>query len=84
MSKHHLPKVLRLPVQQAIDAVGGNESLWDVLDILQKEGAIRSWETVLEVKVDRDKAIAIENYFLLRSYNEASPIKKNKKNDNDY
>jgi hypothetical protein len=80
----YLPKVLRMRMAEAVKAVGDGESFLDVMDTLIETGAIRSYDTILEIKVDRDKAVAIENYFLLQTYKvETSSIKK-KRNSDDY
>ena len=80
----HLPKLFKVRYQTAIDAVGVGTSVYDTLKSLEKSGAIHSFEVVIEIKVDRDKAFAIENFFLNKEFNqEPTSIGKRKKN-NDY
>lgn len=83
MSLKHLPKIFRLSLQQAKDAVGSQESVVDVLETFMKRGVIESYDVILEIKVKRDKASAIENYFMNQEWQHPTPIKKGKRND-DY
>jgi hypothetical protein len=71
-------KTFRIPFEKALEACGEGESLIDTLYTLQDEGAIKQFEVVVEILVDRDKASAIEHYFLLRDYDETD-----RKNDTD-
>lgn len=67
----------------AVKAVGEGESLLDVLETLQDEGAIRDFNFIVEIKVDRDKAIAIENFFLVKDF-KPTEIKKKRRDNDDY
>jgi hypothetical protein len=66
-------------MEQAIAAIGPGGDLLDTLKSLKKNGVIESFDVVVEMKIMRDKAAAIENFFMLQTYEEATPIKKRKK-----
>jgi uncharacterized protein YydD (DUF2326 family) len=78
----HLPKLFRLPLKKALEAVGSGENITEVLQVLKNEGVIESYDTILEIRVHRDKAIAVENFFMIKHY-EAIPLKNGKKPTND-
>ena len=80
----HLPKVFRIRMEDAVKAIGEGDKLLEVLDTLQDEGSIRSYDFIVELKIDRDKALAVESYFLRSSFQPVTDIKKNKKQNNDY
>jgi hypothetical protein len=56
-------KTVKIGFQQALQACG-NESLIDTLYSLIDHNVIRSFEIEVQILVDREKAIAIENFFL--------------------
>lgn len=78
----HLPKLFRISMSEAVKVVGDNDLL-DTLETLQDEGVIRSFDFVVEIKVDRDKAVSIENFFLLKDY-KPTDIKRKKRENDDY
>jgi hypothetical protein len=67
-------------MDQALNAAGNMTDLMDALDTFREKGIIQSSEFILELRVSRDSAVAIENYFLLQTFDQqATPIKKRKK-----
>ena len=75
---HHLPKLFRIRLEQALKAVGSGESVVDTLDTLRNEGVIESYDTILEIRVNRDKAAALEHFFLLQDFGKTIPIKRSR------
>lgn len=65
-------------MQQAIEAIGPGGDILDTLKVLQKNGIIESFDVVIEMKIQRDKAVSIESFFMSKSF-EPIPIKKKKK-----
>jgi len=71
-------------VEQAVKAVGDGDSLTGVLDTLKAEGVIESYNTILELRVDRDKAVAVENFFMLKDFDKiVTQVPKRRKPTND-
>jgi hypothetical protein len=59
-------KTFSISFEDALKAVGEGESLIGTLYMLQDDGVIDSFEMTVSIKVDRDKATIIEQYFLLQ------------------
>jgi hypothetical protein len=80
-----LPKLFRINMADAVKIVGKEDSLLDTLELLQQEGAIRSFDFIVEVKVDIDKAAMIESFFFRKEFEAPLSIGKAKKrNEDDY
>lgn len=59
-------KTFNISFEDALKAVGEGESLVQTLYMLQDEGLIDSFEMTVSIKVDKDKAASLEQYFLLQ------------------
>lgn len=72
-------------MSDAVDAVGEGDSLLETLELLQNDGAIRSFDFIVEIKVDRDKAAMIESFFFRKSLEAPLNLRgrKSKGEDND-
>lgn len=60
-------KTFTISYQKALEACGG-ESVLAVLDTLQDEGVVVSYEVMINIQVPYEKAISVENFFLLKDY----------------
>jgi hypothetical protein len=70
-------------MQDAVDAVGKGDSLLDILETLQEDKVIRSFDFIVEIKVDRDKAVSLENFFMSKIPT-VSNIRSKRKGSEDY
>lgn len=68
-------KTLKVSFEKALKACG-DESLIETLYNLQDAKVILGFEIDISIKVDRDKATSIENFFLLQQPLPGIPKKK--------
>jgi hypothetical protein len=61
-------KTFRLSYKDAATACGPGESVIDVLDTLVSEGIVSSYDLVFEIKLDKLKALAVEQFFFTKHY----------------
>jgi len=73
-------KLLKISYQQAMEACG-DDSVVDTLNTLLDEGSILSYNVMIDIEMDRDKAAAIENLFLLRIYSTEEGPKRKKRTE---
>jgi len=74
-------KTLKINLADALTAVGGGENLKDTLNSLLEQKLIVGFFIELNVLVDRERAMGIEQYFLLNDQTVPRTKKKPKAGD---